>query len=400
MKRSKFCLTMLAVSVFALSACSAPGSGKQVGDSIKVGLVLSYTGVFATQAQDFENGFRAALDELTDGSMEINGKKIEILRGDDTGDPAVGITQATKLIGDGVKVIAGPTNSTIAIAVAELAVQNQVMYLGGTSTTDVLTGMDDLVFSTYGASPGGDMAVAKLVGDAGGENIGVLAQDYAAGQAAVAQVKAGLKDQDVKVSPYLLPQSTTDFTPVSLELRRDRPDFLYTYWAGDGTNQLYSTLGAQGVLEQSQFLGFLFVRSSFSPVAEAFGSSIKDAQFIVPYFQGATGNADEKALIAYSEAHDHVVEYDDALGWNAGEMFYHAASESDSLEPEDMAKQLKDWSFEGPAGEVTIRGEDNQVTVPRFAIRLVKQPDSSWFPELIQELPASEIQAPVVRPIG
>lgn len=55
-----------AAACLALTACSGSGSDDSAdGDTVKVGIIVSETGVFATQAKDFQNGFNAALDHLT-----------------------------------------------------------------------------------------------------------------------------------------------------------------------------------------------------------------------------------------------------------------------------------------------------------------------------------------------
>jgi branched-chain amino acid transport system substrate-binding protein len=390
----------LSLVSLALAACGGGGSSGSNGDSIKVGMILSYTGNFATQAKDFENGFLAALDYRTKGTMTVNGHKIEILRGDDTGDPAVGTSKAKELLGQGAKVLAGPTNSTVALAVAQQAIQNQALYLGGTSGTADLVGMDDLVFATSGSSPAGSQLTKALLGDnPSGKTLAVVGQDYAYGQDFAAQLTTLVKPLGVTVKSFLLPQTTTDFTPLTLQLKQLHPDYLTTSWAGAGQDQLFNALGSQGITAQTTMFVGLLLRSSFAALADSLGAGVKDAVFTTNYFQGVTSNSQEQALEAYAKAHNHVIEYDDAVGWHAGEMLVHAIDKGGVSDTQAMAAALKDWTFEGPAGEVRIRGTDNQVTVPGFTVHLVKQADGSWFPLLVKGYAAKDMEPPVVRAI-
>ncbi|WP_172806272.1 substrate-binding domain-containing protein [Aeromicrobium choanae] len=363
---------------------------------MKVGIIVSETGVFSTQAKDFQNGFNAAIEHLTDGTGEVDGHKIEVMVGDDTGDAAVGTAKAKEFLGQGATILAGTTDSAVAVAVAEQAVQNNAMFIGGTAGTTAFVGMDKKVFGTAGSSPAGQMIVPKILGDdLKGKTLVTVDQDYAFGQTMAKAYKAQLEPLGVKVVSYLLPVSTSDFTPTMLKVEKDAPDFITTTWAGKGYNQLLGSLDSQGLLDDATFFKPLLLKSDWAPVGEALGDSVDNSTFYLSYFAGATGNEADEALQAYSKANDHAIEYDDAVGWHAGAMVVRAIQEG-GTDTEAMAEALQGHSFEGPAGEVIIRAEDNQVTVPQFTVRLVEK-DGEWGVEILDEFTAKELEPPVVN---
>ncbi|MGH1565288.1 ABC transporter substrate-binding protein [Mumia sp. DW29H23] len=388
-----------AAACLALSACGGGGSDEgESGDTVTVGIVVSQTGVFATQAKDFENGFRAALDHLTDGTMTVDGHKIKILVGDDTGDVAVGTAKAKEFLGQGATILAGTTDSAVAVGVAEQAVQNNALFIGGTAGTTAFVGMDKKVFGTAGSSPAGQMIIPEIMGgDVDGKTLVTIDQDYAFGQTMAAAMKAQLEPMGVDVASYLLPVSTTDFTPTMLKVEKDAPDFITTTWAGKGFNQLLGSLDSQGLLDDAQFFKPLLLQEGWAPVGEALGDSVASSTFYLSYFAGATGNEADTALQAFSEEHDHTIEYDDAVGWHAGQMVVRAIEEG-GTDTDAMAGALQGYSFEGPAGEVLIRAEDNQVTVPQFTVRLVKK-DGAWGVERLESFTAEQLEPPVVNPL-
>jgi branched-chain amino acid transport system substrate-binding protein len=367
---------------------------------LKVGLIVDRTGPLAAYGKNYENGFMAALDHLTDGTMKIDGHPIEVTVADSTGDAAVGTTKATEMIGDGVKVLAGPTNSAVALSIAELCVQNEILFVGGGFANSQLVGTNDLLFTPSGNTPAGVPLISTLFSDsASGKSVAAIAPDYAFGQDQVALLKKTVEPLGMAVKPYLLPTTTTDFVPTALQLKKDAPDYLDSLWVGAGVDQLFSALSSQGVLDTVETIVQLNLRSSFGAIAESLGEDRDRARLFSYYYEGATGNEDDQALAAYSKKHDKVVEHEDSIGWTGGEMVFRAVTDAGVTDAQAMAESLKDWSFEGPQGEVQIRGADNQVAIPYFEVKFDQQPDGTWFVKKVADIPASALMPPVVHKI-
>ncbi|MET0766922.1 MAG: ABC transporter substrate-binding protein [Aeromicrobium sp.] len=385
------------VLVVAGCAAGAPAEESSAGtdellEPIKVGVIVSVTGNFATQAEDFLNGFEAGLSYLTDGTNVVAGHPIEIVVGDDTGDPAVGAAKATEFIGEGVTVLAGPTSSAVALAVADIAVQNDVLYLGGTSGTSDLVGMNPLVFATSGAAPAGSVLTLRQMGDdPEGSSVAYIAQDYAYGQSTVEQTKAILEPADVEVVPYLLPQETTDFLPLTVQMKEDPTDFIMSSWAGAGQDQLFNALGTQGVLEDATFLGSLLLSSAWPAQGAAFGDAIDAVQWQLSYAPGFVENEKDAFLQEYSEEAGHHLEYDDIVGWHAAEFLVKGITDG-GADTTAMADAISDFEFEGPGGTVMVRPDDNQVTVSANLVTLVEGSDGTWSAELIEHIDATELE--------
>jgi branched-chain amino acid transport system substrate-binding protein len=388
-----------ALSLAALSACGGSGSGSSSDDALTVGIVTSETGALSTYAKNWENGFMAGLDYLTDGTMEIDGKPIKIVKGDDTGEASVGTTVATDLLGKGARILTGPAASPVGLAVADLAIQNDALFIGGVVGTTDLIGMDDRVFAPQGNTKSGDLVYTKIAGDVNGKTIASVDPDYEFGQTQAKGLQALFEPLGATVKPFLVPTDTVDFTTVAHQIKQLNPDWVTTPWVAAGQQQLYKALGSQGVLDSAGFFAYLFHSDGFATIGDALGTSVDKAEFSLMYYPGATGNEKDKALQAYSKAHNHTAEYDDSIGWTSAEMVYQALTKGDYDDTASMAKSLKDWSFEGPQGTVEIRGEDNQVVVPRYIVKLVKT-NGTWGPQLVQAVPASDLVPPVVKAIG
>jgi branched-chain amino acid transport system substrate-binding protein len=383
------------------SGASSSGGGSAVsaaGSPVTVGVIVSVTGNYAPQAQDFQNGFNAALDYYTNGTDVVAGHKVKILVGNDTGQPAQGIAQAKSMIAAGAKVLMGPTDSAVALAVAQQCVQNGVMFLPGTAGTYKLAGMSKLVFGL--ASLGGSKLLPSLLTAAGapkGKTVDYIGQDYEYGRDYYTGLKKLFDALGMASKEYLLPMDTTNFTALAAKVKADNPTYVYSSWAGDGQNQLAAALQAQDVFASSIDIGYLLLRDTFGPTAAALGNHLSNGLFAISYFPGITGNAEDKSLIKYSAAHNHQIQYDDETGWNAGAMLVHAIK-AGGTSPGAMAAALNDYSWQSPAGTVTMRGADHSQLTPGYEINLVDN-SGTWSIKVVKAYTGPELATPVVTPI-
>src|SRR5215213_1777468 len=214
-------LAVAAAGVLALSACGSPtasnsaaaGEGED-GAPVQVGLVYSKSGPLGTYGAQYLQGFEAGLDYATDGTGEVDGRKIEVVERDDAGDPAKAVAEATDLIGQGVTILAGSTASGVATQVAPLAEQNDVLFLSGPAATDAVTGLNENTFRSGRQTYQDILTAQSFTGDPAGKQVLVVAQDSAFGQANVAAVTAVLGEQGgATVTPLLVPATATDLTP-------------------------------------------------------------------------------------------------------------------------------------------------------------------------------------------
>ena len=83
-------------------------------DNIKIGTLLPYSGVYTVLGEEITNAMSLAFDEIDN---TINGKSIEIIRGDTEVKPNIALQKSRKLISsDKVDILVGPVSSSVALA--------------------------------------------------------------------------------------------------------------------------------------------------------------------------------------------------------------------------------------------------------------------------------------------
>jgi branched-chain amino acid transport system substrate-binding protein len=390
----------LGAAVLLVSGCAQAGTAGSgsAGDGkgtapVKVGLVYSRTGPLAAYGKQYIEGFRAGLDYATKGTGKVDGHPIEITERDDAGDASKAVAAGKDLIGKGTKILAGSTDSGVALQMAPLAAQNKVLFIDGPAATDALTGINKYTFRSGRQSYQDTLTAAAMLGDAKGKKVTVLAQDSTFGQANVQAVKAVLGGEGAAVSSVLAPPSATDLTPFARQVAAARPDLVFVAWAGATAPALWTALDQQGVTAASKATTGLAGTASY-PV---FGAGGQKITFLAHYFAGAAGTPAEKAMTESVEKAGGTPDLFTPDGFTAAQMIVHAV-QSSATDTDAMVKSLEGWTFDAVKGKEQIRAEDHALLQPMFQARL-KGSGGTAEPELIRTLPMDKV-APPVKPLA
>lgn len=399
-RRSLSTAAVLTAAGLVLAGCTAAGKAggsDSGGDSkdrtVKVGLVYSRTGLLADYGKQYRDGFMAGLDHATKGTREVAGHHIEVTEQDDAGDPGKAVSAAKNLIGKGYKVLAGTTDSGVALQMAPLAAQNKVLYISGPAATDAVTGINDYTFRSGRQSYQDILTAGTMLGDAKGKKVTVLAQDSTFGQANVAAVKAVLGTRGAKVGSVLAPPSATDLTPFARQVKAGGPDLVFVAWAGSTAPALWTALDQQGVLEAGKVVTGLAGTASY-PV---FGDTGSKVSFLAHYFPGAGGgNAVEKSMLDSVTKAGGTPDLFTPDGFTAAQMVVRAIEKGGATDTAAMVKALEGWSFDGVKGKEQVRAEDHALVQPMFVAKL-KGKGAAARPELVTTAPMDEV-APPAKP--
>lgn len=120
------------------TALAAPLAMAQSAPKLKVGLMLPYTGTFASLGNAIENGFRLYVNEQ---GGKLGGREIEFFKVDDESSPPKATDNVNKLIKrDQVDVLVGTVHSGVAMAMAKAAKDSGTMLIVPNAGADAVTG--------------------------------------------------------------------------------------------------------------------------------------------------------------------------------------------------------------------------------------------------------------------
>src|SRR3954454_12496471 len=161
---------MLRRSIIALAGLvlAAPVAAQQ---PLKIALITGKTGPLEAYARQTEAGFMLGLEYATQGTMEVGGRKIQVITKDDQLKPDMGKAALEQAYGDDkVDIAVGTTGSPIALAMLPVAEEYKKILIVEPAVADQITGekWNRYIFRTARSSMQDALAAAATLKD---ENI-------------------------------------------------------------------------------------------------------------------------------------------------------------------------------------------------------------------------------------
>ena len=240
--------TLVRTATAALLACVALGANAQATGPIKVGLMLPYSGTYASLGNMIESGFKLYVQEQ---GGKLGGREIQYFKVDDESEPSKATDNVNKLIKrDQVEVLVGTVHSGVALAMAKAAKDSKTLLIIPNAGADAITGAmcaPNIVRSSFSNwQPGYAMGV--VAGQKGVKRAMTLTWNYAAGAESVKGFTQGLEKGGGKVIKDLnLPFPNVEFQALLTEIAAQKPDAVYSFFAGGGAVKFVKDYAAAGL---------------------------------------------------------------------------------------------------------------------------------------------------------
>jgi len=257
--------------------------------------------------------------------------------------------------------------------------------VSGPAAADQITGINKYTFRS-GRQTYQDVEAAKsfVASKGAGRSIVVLAQDYAFGQSYVTDAQKVFGAIGDKVTPVLVPLSTTNFTPTALTVKADKPSLVFLAWAGTTGAALAQALDQQGVFNSTSVVTGLANIATY-PFYGAAGAKF---DYLSLYFYQASNNAANQYLISQMKAkYNAVPDLFAPDGFVAAQMIVHAIQAGGGTDVNAMINALSSWTFLAPKGEQTIRASDHAMLQPMYQAKLTEVSATDFKPSLVTTLP-------------
>ncbi|HOW57445.1 MAG TPA: substrate-binding domain-containing protein [Smithellaceae bacterium] len=370
---------------------------------IKVALIASTSGALEQYGKQTVVGFMMGLEYLTNGTMKVLGRPIEVLQRDDQLQPALSkqlLIAAYK--DDKVDIAVGPTSSAAGMALLDVPKEFKKILIVEPAVTDEITGPkgNDYIFKT--ARNSSQDAIANAVAIAGPDvYIATLAQDYTFGHAFVASFEKACNAKGAKiVHKEFLPTTTQDFTPAALRIidaLKDKPGKKYVFmnWAGKG-----SPLNKMKDMQVDTKYGIgLTTGGNIIPVLKAYKA-----------FPGMTGagyyyHTNPKNKMNDWFVSEHKKRYNNMPpdfftcgGFAAAAAMIAGINKAKSVDSEKLKAAMSGMHFQTPKGEMVFRKSDQQALQSMFVFKLRNEDGVDWaIPELVKELTWKDMDIPSGR---
>ncbi len=213
----------------AMAAVLSVAGTAAAEDVVKVGLIGTYSGGFASWGPQFQRGAELYMAEHGD---HVGGVKIALVTRDDGGpNPEVAKQLAQELITrEKVSFVTGFTFTPSAMAVAPLATEAKVAMVIWNAATSVITRRSPYIVRTSFTVWQTTKPLAEWAVKNGVKEAYVAVSDYAPGHDARDAFKKSFTDAGGTVTGELLmPLQTTDFAPYVQRIKDAKPGAVYVF---------------------------------------------------------------------------------------------------------------------------------------------------------------------------
>ena len=367
---------MAAALAAGLLAGAAGAASAQ--SSIKVGVLLPFSGVFGGLGKDQDAALEMGLDDL---GREVAGRPIELVKADTESKPAAGLAQVKKLIlRDKVDVVVGIISSAVAGAVRDYVHGSKTPLIITNAGNDALTGeqCSPWIVRTSFSNSQINRDMGPWLAGQGYRKAFLMAFDYAAGHQMMDAFEAGFTGAGGAIAGEAYPPlgETKDFGPYLAKAKAADPDVVYVFFAGGPAIKFMKEWAAFGMKDQVQLAGAgwlnsaLYVKKQGADATGTLGAlnyypsiDTPENRAFQAQFRAKHGrDASEFGVAAY----DSVRLIVDALKATGGKTDDKAA----------LVKAMHEVQFNGPRGPFRIDPKTNNVIQNIYVARIEEMGDS------------------------
>ena len=369
---------------------------------VKIALVHGLSGSpLEAYSKQTTNGFNLGLEYATKGTMEIKGKKIELIEKDTQFKPDIARAALAEAYGDDEALIAvGGTSSGVTTAMLPVAEEYEKILLVEPAVADSLTGPDSnrYVFKTSRNSSMDMQAQALALAPDENLHVATLAQDYAFGRDGIAAFKKALEGSGATVeAEEYVPQQTTDFTATIERLFNALKDkegrkVIVIYVAGiDAMTPLAAADPGRYGIELSTGGNILPAMASYKKVPGMEGA-------IYYYYESPKNEINDWLVAEHEKRFGTPPDFFTAGGMAAALAIVKALETADEWNTETLISTMEGMSWETPKGTMTFRPEDHQALQSMYHFKIKVEDGVDWaIPELVRVIEADEMDIPIGR---
>jgi branched-chain amino acid transport system substrate-binding protein len=387
----------LGLAIAGLSLTAALASAEE---PVKIAHVYGKTGALEAYAKQSHTGLMMGLEYLTQGTMEVAGRKIEVIEKDTQGKPDQGRALLAEAFGDDEADLAvGPVSSGVALAMLPVAADYRKILIVEPAVADSITGenWNEYIFRTGRNSAQDAIANSKALGKPG-VKIATLAQDYAFGRDGVAAFKAALEGTGAElVFEEYAPTDTKDFTAHGQRLfdalkDQDGEKIIFVIWAGGG-----NPLGKLKDMAPERYGIDLSSGGNILPAMAAYKDlpGMKGATYY--YYEIPDNDMNAWLVKEHMARHGEPPDFFTAGGFAAASAVVAALTKTEGdTDSDTLVKAMEGLSFMTPKGEMTFRPEDHQAMQDMYAFEIETKDDVAWgIPRLVQVIKPEDMDVPI-----
>jgi branched-chain amino acid transport system substrate-binding protein len=221
---------LIGVAGLALTLLGAGAARTE--DSVKIGIIMPYSGQFADTAAQMDNAIKLYVKQHGD---TVAGKKIELIRKDTGGiAPDIAKRLAQELIvRDGADILAGFILTPNALAAADVSAEAKKFMVVMNAATSIITTKSPYIARTSATTPMLNGTLGTWAAKQGIKRIYTMVSDFGPGIDAEGAFLLGFKEAGGEiVGSVRFPVANPDFSAFVQRAKDEKPDAIYIWIPG------------------------------------------------------------------------------------------------------------------------------------------------------------------------
>ncbi len=361
------------IGLAAVSAAVLAAAAANAQQTIKVGVILAYSGQFADPSAQMDNGIKLYMKQHGD---TVAGKKIELIRKDTGGiAPDVAKRLAQELIvREGVDILAGFALTPNALAVGDVSAQAKKFMVNMNAATAIITTKSPYMVRTSFTVPQLNQPLGTWAYRNGVRRAYTMVSDFGPGHDGEAAFQKGFKEASGEiVGAARYPVANQDFSAFVQRAKDANADAIYI-WTPGGPQPaaIGKALAERGIdARKTKVLGQgeLTSEDALKSMADA-GLGIITA-FHYDYNHDSAMNA--AFVKSYKQVFGRNPDMFSVGAFDGMRVIYEALNKTGGkTDGESLINAAKGMSWESPRGPMTIDPETRDVTQTVYIRRVEK----------------------------
>ena len=366
MQKLLYGLAGLALGVFGAGPVHAE-------DTVKVGLIISYSGQFADTGNQMDNAIKLYVKQHGD---TVAGKKIEFIRKDTGGiAPDVAKRLAQELIvRDHADVIAGFTLTPNALAAADVSAEAKKFMVVMNAATSIITTKSPYIARTSATTPQLNYTLGNWAAKNGMKKIYSMVSDYGPGIDAETWFQTGFKEGGGEiVGSVRFPVANPDFSAFIQAAKDKSPDGIYI-WIPGGAQPLAvgKALAERGIdPKKTMILGQDAL--GFESALQGMGDPSIGIITVANYDYNHDSAKNKEFVKAYNDELHRNPDIFSIGGYDGTHLIYEALKKTGGKTDGDaLIAAAKGMSWESPRGPMMIDPETRDIVQTVYIRRVEK----------------------------
>jgi len=362
----------LTTSLLVLAACFA-ASAALAQETIKIGVILPYSGQFADTGNQLDNGIKLYMKQHGD---TVAGKKIEVIRKDVGGiAPDVAKRLAQELVvRDKVDILAGFALTPNALAAGDISAEAKKFMVVMNAATSIITTKSPYMARTSVTPPQLNEPFGAWAAKNGVKKVYTMVSDYGPGHDAEGAFHRGFKEAGGEiVGSVRFPVANPDFSAFVQRAKDVNPDGIYIWIPGGAQpaaiQKALSERGMDPAKIKIMGQGELTTEEALKSV----GDTALGIVTVFHYDYNHDSALNREFVKAYREANNRTPDIYTVGGYDGMHLIYEALKKTGGkADGDSLINAAKGMKWESPRGPIAIDPETRDVVQTVYIRRVEK----------------------------